>query len=144
MCLLGRWLLFTRRISQGIRKPGWGCRGAAAGFRAGLLWRKEHPELLRGCLRPERNNEGEASAQKERRLVWSKAVFLPGDKVAHSSQQGGVPRCPQLSLDLNNASRWEAGVDSAAPGLWAAWVRSPVFMEIFKRCAKQRGQRRML
>lgn len=49
-----------------------GCREAAAGFRAGLLWRKEHPELLSGCLRPERNNKGEATRQKEHCLIGLK------------------------------------------------------------------------
>lgn len=58
-----------------------GCREDAAGFGAGLLWRKEHPELLSGCLRPEWNNKGEATRQKEQCLIWSEAVFLPGDKV---------------------------------------------------------------
>lgn len=123
-----------------------GCSEAAAGFRAGLLWRKEHPELLSGCLRPERNNKGEATRQKEHCLIWSEAVFLPGDKVrgrlAQSSQKGGVPHCPQLSLVLNNAPCWEVGMDSIAPGLWAAWVKSPIFMEIFK--PGKGGQRRMV
>lgn len=42
------------------------------------MWRKEHPELLSGCLRPERNNEGEASRQKKQHLVSSEDVLVLG------------------------------------------------------------------
>lgn len=46
-----------------------GCIEVAAQFRDGLLWSREHLELLNGCLELKRNKKNEATSRTDFDLV---------------------------------------------------------------------------
>lgn len=79
MCLLGRWLLFTCRISRVERKLGWAAEELLQGSEQGFCGERNTLSSLvdasgqKGTMRV--RQPGRKSS------VWCETVFLPGDKV---------------------------------------------------------------
>lgn len=131
MYLVGRYFLFTCKISQGRRKLA-GLQRSCCTIQRRTCVEEGNPELLNGWLGPKRNKNGEATRQNS---VWfGLKLYFPSRRqsagtVARNSQRGGVSHCSQLSPVLNIATCWEVRMTSIAPGLQAGWIVSPIFMD---------------
>lgn len=94
--MLGRWLLFACRISQGRRKLGWDAekllQDSEQDFCGGrnILSSLAVASGQKGTMKVR-----QPGRKKEKLLIWSKAVFLPGDKVLE-----GWHRAPRKEVHL--------------------------------------------
>lgn len=138
MCLLGRWLLFTRRISQARRKLGWAAEKLLQDSKQGFCGERNILSSLvdasgqKGTIRV--RHPGRKSS------VWFGLKLFSLQEM--KCWKGGRKELCLLPAVISECPVLGGRMGSIAPGLWAPWVKSPFLWRSSSLLPSKEGQRR--